>query len=1035
MNSGRLAWAAAWVSLVLGMSPADVIRLSPSQEPSRSIAATFQRRHVSLGPARRNVLATRKARGPAAPLRVLAIRADFPPPRESDGCGVSGDGTFDLSGEDTEGRDPGAPPHNKQYFERQLEALNRYYQVQSYGAVNLEYRVVPDRPTSAYRMPERMAYYSYYRDPSDLGKREERLVKFFTDAIKAADADSSVRMGDYDCFIVFHAGGDWQHDYAGDSPCDLITAYIPSITAFTDEPISVDEGAYSVDDGIVMPEGLGQDLDPSEEIASIQSELAHEFGHQLGLLDLYDYNYWSNVVGYWALMDNGDGVPFQDETGRIITGVLPPSLCAFSKVRLGWGQPLELVQEGTYSVSATTMAPSVFKATITYDEFFLVENRETDTDGDPAVYLKSVGGIILGPTTSTGDTTTSEYDAGLPGSGLLIWHQDNSVGAWNVGLPNYNEYDASADTLIKHWGLALEEADGIENIGIQAWETAGMPAGTEPVDPRGGPDDPFRQGNNTSFGDATKPSSWDNRGRRTHIEIRNISAAGPEMTFEFARTWQQDGWPVDVAVGPLTAPNIVTTEEGEILITVGGAEMVHVYNSLGQRLGVFDSRQKLIGPSAVYSSGPEGAWIIAISGEAGSLGLFSLPAPGIGEPLEGWPLSLTDKTLSSPVLDDLDGDGVVEVTVGSKTGALYLLSEDGSAMPGWPLQLGAGDVGSPAVADIDADGTDELVVVVAEEGVYALSMAGEILPGWPVLEGGGSFSDPLLADCDGDGEVEIFVVSGKSAWLFSGGAQILEGWPVEADTELSHSTAILDIDGDGLLDFATLSRGGRVCAWSIGGRLVADCFGHGLDEPLLAEETFLLSMDTNDDQETGFLLGAGEELDAFESSGQRLPGWPMSAEGITGGLLVDMDDDGDIELVFADSSGTLNVWDLPYATSDTGWYLPRGDNSLTGWAGVGLLKSWDDPSVASAAEFYCWPSPVTGERAHFSFRAQQGASVILTILDAAGHRRDEWKGNASGQRDEWVWSVAVPSGVYLCRLEARATGQTQTMFHTFSVKR
>ncbi len=957
-----------------------------------------------------------------APLRILAIRVDFPPPRPEDRCGVSGDGTFDLSGEDAPDRAPGAPPHDKRYFEGLLEGLRRYWAVQSRGALVLEYEVKPNGQTSAYRMPHRTAYYSYYQDPNDLSEREHRLARLAVDALAAADEDSTVTLGAFDSYIVFHAGGDWQHDYAGDSPCDLVTAYIPSLERLLGYPVVVDGGAHVVDDVIVMPEAINQDLDPSREIACLHSELAHEFGHQLGLLDLYDYAYFSNVVGYWDLMDNGDGMAFEDQHGRVMVGVLPPSISVFSKQWLGWVHPEELV-DGTFQVTASTLAPSAYRITVSDHEYFLIENRQTDTDGDPTVYLKADHGVILGPTTALGDTTTNEYDAGLPGSGLLIWHIDTSVGLWDRGLPNYLEYDARADTLIRHRGVALEEADGIENIGIQHFESAVSPPGRVPVDPAGGPRDPFRRGNNDRFGDDTKPASWDNRGRRTHVEVSGISETAPVMTFTFTRTWRQPGWPVSVAQGPLSPPSVVTTSEGERVVLVCGRGRVYAVGRDRIPVALWDSRQLMTNTPSAIRVPDEREFLVASSAQGGRVALFPLKGAGAGTPLPGWPQAPTGRALSPPVLADLDGDGEPEVAVGSEDGKACLLSLDGRMKPGWPVSLGDVAVAAPAVADLDGDGMRELVF--SAKGVTALTISGRPLPGWPSLREE-TLAPPLVADLEGDGTVEVVVASSYRVWVVGPEGRVLPGWPVRATEDLVPAVAIVDVDADGFLDVVACDVTGGLWAWSSQGNPVADCVGGGSGG---GPPCALLAWDATGNGRPEFLRVSPSRADLRAPGGRPLPGWPLSVPPLTGATVADLDGDGDLEAVFSDSTGSLHAWDLPYETTQ-GWFFPRADEAMTGWAGFGTAGSI--AAVVEAADFYVWPSPVRG-RGFVSFRASPGASVSLTVFDPAGRRRALWEGTATGQRQDWSLDAVLPMGVYVCKLDVRHGGTHRSLFHRFAV--
>ncbi|MGB3716462.1 MAG: immune inhibitor A domain-containing protein [Candidatus Promineifilaceae bacterium] len=59
---------------------------------------------------------------------------------------------------------------------------------------------------------------------------------------------------------------------------------------------------------------------------------AHEYGHDLGLPDLYDTSGGENGTGFWTLMSSGSWV----DTGQDTTGNAPSHMGAWEKFQLGW---------------------------------------------------------------------------------------------------------------------------------------------------------------------------------------------------------------------------------------------------------------------------------------------------------------------------------------------------------------------------------------------------------------------------------------------------------------------------------------------------------------------------------------------------------------------------------------------------------------------------------------------------------------------------------------------------------------------------
>ena len=85
----------------------------------------------------------------------------------------------------------------------------------------------------------------------------------------------------------------------------------------------------------------------------------------------------------------------------------------------------------------------------------------------------------------------------------------------------------------------------------------------------------------------------------------------------------------------------------------------------------------------------------------------------------GWPKTTGSDVHSSSALGDIDGDGDIEVVVGSWDKKVYAWHHDGSDVTGWPKTTGSGVESSPALGDIDGDGDIEVVVGSEDGKVYA----------------------------------------------------------------------------------------------------------------------------------------------------------------------------------------------------------------------------------------------------------------------------------------------------------------------------
>jgi M6 family metalloprotease-like protein len=208
---------------------------------------------------------------------------------------------------------------------------------------------------------------------------------------------------------------------------------------------------------------------------------AHEYGHALGLPDLYDTDYTSEGIGDWSLMAGGSW------NYVTVPGDRPAHLDAWSKYKLGWVTPIQVTGTLTNeSIQQAATAADVYKlltgtANPPSGEYFLVENRQ-----------------------KTG------FDAGLPGAGLLIWHIDESKTSNTDPCPG-------GPPCSNHFKVALVQADNLWNL--------------EYNDNRGDTGDPYPGStNNTSLTACTSPNSNLYSGTASSVSITGISASASTMT-------------------------------------------------------------------------------------------------------------------------------------------------------------------------------------------------------------------------------------------------------------------------------------------------------------------------------------------------------------------------------------------------------------------------------------------------------------------------------------------------------------------------
>lgn len=207
----------------------------------------------------------------------------------------------------------------------------------------------------------------------------------------------------------------------------------------------------------------------------------HEFGHVLGLPDLYATAYTeAQDPGSFDLMASGS----YNNNSRT-----PPNLSSFERGALGWLEPEWLHYTGDY-----VMDSEIFKSNHAYlvatdkpTEFFLFENRCNGFKG---------------------------WDEFILSSGLLVWHIDYDERVWDYNIVN-NDPD--------HMYVDIVEAHGHK----------GYPPSAS---------DCFPQGGKYEFGFNTTPAlkSWDGKNLGIHIfdikDYLEFDEDKPEDYLEFKVT-------------------------------------------------------------------------------------------------------------------------------------------------------------------------------------------------------------------------------------------------------------------------------------------------------------------------------------------------------------------------------------------------------------------------------------------------------------------------------------------------------------------
>ena len=144
--------------------------------------------------------------------------------------------------------------------------------------------------------------------------------------------------------------------------------------------------------------------------------------------------------------------------------------------------------------------------------------------------------------------------------------------------------------------------------------------------------------------------------------------------------------------------------------------------------------------------------VIAVDPQGGTIHCFDLA----GNELPGWPVTVLAPLHGPAAAGDLDGDGYPEIFAVDGNGYAHRWSRNGVEPIGWPVSLvdryGPGSVGgaaSPVIGDVDGDGLPEALFALESGLLAALGQDSRAPSGWPLSVPGGGDPTPLLLSLNG----------------------------------------------------------------------------------------------------------------------------------------------------------------------------------------------------------------------------------------------------------------------------------------------
>ncbi|MBD3225182.1 MAG: T9SS type A sorting domain-containing protein [Caldithrix sp.] len=942
-------------------------------------------------------------------LKICALRVEF---EEDNDPLTTGNGRFMV---DTVTTDPNAidpAPHNKLYFEDQIKAAANYFENVSRGRLKVTGDVYPQNAEGAYQLDKKMAAYNPNTTDDAINKG---IAELFVDAVQAADDQDDIPFQNYDLVVIFHAGVGKDVDIGYDpTPQDIPSLFVTEKFINNALPesfsgIEVNDGQHIIKQGILLPETENQ----GGFSIALTGIFVSNIGSYLGLYDLFSPSEETSGIGRFGLMDVGL---------MNMNGLIPSPPGAFSRELLGWDEP-QIIRNNQDNISIARLdqdeadqTPTLIKIPINENEYYLLEFRGEvnvsidslyaelyDQNNEEPTYLQVLkefyndqiqigeSGVLL---------SVPDYDWGLPGAGILIWHVDQSI-------VNEKGFDNAINDDPNRRAVDIEEADGSQDIG-QSYSLLEAGFQTElgtladfwfanrPKYLEG-----FDHYSNV-FSDTTIPDTRDNSGAVTGIYLDNFSEnTSTNMQFDYRREIIEKGFPLELASTFNTFGHLMAGS-----VTDKPKDYLFMADDSGKIYAVSENAETLLQKSNNI--------------------ICEVDQP---------------RQIFSMALADSDEDGQFDVLASVSDDKIYafdLTQDNGNQfIPSLfsPVRL-------PSVAKTKVVTSNNRIFVYCQnDTVYAIDFTGQITERIHVNQ---SVKDLVIDDQRMIGKIKESVQYSAIAPLgeenaehliglddvqkrfniFDGNGQVVNRLPIEV--EPVGRFVLNDLDGNQTYDIVYVSQS-QIHAFNQAGFPVSN-FPQYM--PIAEDDQLFgspLIVNTNTEQLVHILVATqkGKILSVTEN-GRVVSGFPLSTGGDLASMPVifQMDNDPELELAALTEQGHLFVWHGGGLSSGDGHQWWQTHLNATNNTYIAENENYQPISsnVLPAKRVFNYPNPNREDHTTIRYYLNEDAKVTIRIFDTAGNMIDRFDGPGTGKVDNEVrWNVSsVSSGVYLCQVEARS---------------
>ena len=957
-------------------------------------------------------------------IKILAILVDFQ--EDMDGA-TFGNGKFGSIYSRNYGTDIIDPlPHDQQYFNDHLLFAKNYFKKVSNEKLVIEFTVLPD----IISVSKTIRNYS----PSPGSDDFTSLADFCTEAWTLANQiNPGFDFSAYNLFAILHAGVGRDIKLPGSigNERDLPSVYL-SNKLFKDiygesfNGIPVSNGNFFITNTMILPETESRELNDISGTtlieATINGLLAASIGNYLGLPDLFDTETGLSAIGRFGLMD-GQGI-------FAYLGAFPPEPSPWSKIRLGWADPVTVGLSNSDLSVVTKLAAQVgdtviLKVLLNSSEYYLIENRSRDANNDGSIVTYSINGTTY-TKTFTEDTAgyqsfdieslsgvitdVDEFDWAVPGNGIVIWHVDDNV-------INDKIEDNKVNTDKLHRGVDVEEADGIQDIG----ETFTTVLGDEIIGE--GTEEDFWFAANPSlfyenrFAKDTRPNTLTNSWANSLITLIDFSGINKRMTFkiEFG----------DSVVRPLYTNELGLVGELNSFST-SQYQGVNTYQIIVDSNLIVTDDQSIIDSFEEFSEYKTASGIINdVQHYYGGLNNNLNFIISDGNQNFAGSVNLAE-TISSPLVINQDENSEYEIIIGTKSGKILFYNP--GSLPST----------SPTLKESITVDTTLIVKKIASSGNYysfIVDPKNTTLSSTPVdlFFDSNGFSYPFISEIPVDlcltkdqnsNYMSIVLTSTNKIHIFSNG-ELSSSFTIDALNQIS-SISISDIKQDGI-NYILVNNGNNVEAYNLRGA-IADNFPFTDPEEIGFVGTPIAADFEGDSKSEVISVTIDGRIFAIDGgTGKVVSGFPISCGAKVDVVPVLFNADGKTNLAVLNADNNLSAWSISSVEGIIFWAEENGNAQNTSFVDAAENTNRINEFFPTSRA-YNYPNPVYEGTTNIRYYVSEDSKINIKIFDLAGDFVAELNDNAEGGIDnETIWNVSdIQSGVYLARIEATGnSGKTE----------